>query len=328
MDELMQLREQIHSQHAFQNMVSKNPRMHAVFELINNRRPDHDDGADRGRDGHGQGAGGPGDPPVVRPAPQGRAGGGQLRRAAETLLESELFGPREGRLHRRVGHRQGRFELADGGTIFLDEVATSPADAGQTPPRAPGAALRAGRRPRNIEVDVRVIAATNRSLRGLVKQGGSARTCTIVNWLKIDLPPLRERRRTCRCWRRYFAARYARTGEPPKAITRRRWSGCWRTAGGQHPRAGERLERAWSRRAARSSSRATCRRRWRIDGDGRAVVDLNRPLSDLLRETTQQMEKLYLRKALSKSAATSAAPPRFAPVAAQHLREAGRVSHR
>jgi DNA-binding NtrC family response regulator len=114
----------------------------------------------------------------------------------ETLLESELFGHEKGSFTGAAERRLGRFELADGGTIFLDEV-------GECPPATQVKLLRVledrtffrvgGIQP--IKVDVRVIAATNRSLKDGVALGQFRDDLFYrLNVLAIYLPPLRERR--------------------------------------------------------------------------------------------------------------------------------------
>ena len=114
----------------------------------------------------------------------------------ETLLESELFGHEKGAFTGAAERRLGRFELADKGTIFLDEI-------GEMPPSTQVKLLRVlenraffrvgGTQP--IKVDVRVIAATNKHLREQVASGEfRADLYYRLNVLNIYLPPLRERR--------------------------------------------------------------------------------------------------------------------------------------
>ena len=114
----------------------------------------------------------------------------------ETLLESELFGHEKGAFTGAAERRLGRFELADGGTIFLDEV-------GEMPPSVQVKLLRVleerefyrvgGAAP--IRVDVRVVTATNRSLKALLDAGEFRQDLYYrLNVLSIFLPPLRERR--------------------------------------------------------------------------------------------------------------------------------------
>jgi len=130
----------------------------------------------------------------------------------DTLLESELFGHEKGAFTGATERRLGRFELADTGTIFLDEV-------GEMPPATQVKLLRVledrtffrvgGIQP--IKVDVRVIAATNRSLRDAVALGQFRDDLYYrLNVLAIYLPPLRERKSDIPLLVRRFIAELAR----------------------------------------------------------------------------------------------------------------------
>ncbi|MGH7645420.1 MAG: sigma 54-interacting transcriptional regulator, partial [Gemmatimonadales bacterium] len=129
----------------------------------------------------------------------------------ETLLESELFGHEKGAFTGAAERRLGRFELADTGTIFLDEV-------GEIPPSTQVKLLRVledrtffrvgGTQP--IKVDVRVTAATNRSLKDAVARGEFRDDLYYrLAVLSIYLPPLRERRGDIPLLVRRFIAEFA-----------------------------------------------------------------------------------------------------------------------
>ncbi len=114
----------------------------------------------------------------------------------ETLLESELFGHEKGAFTGAASLRKGMFELADRGTIFLDEVSEMPLGPQTKLLRAieEKEFMRVGGSA-PIKVDVRVIAATNRDLRHAVALGEFRRDLFHrINVLQINIPPLRERR--------------------------------------------------------------------------------------------------------------------------------------
>ncbi|MDQ2974535.1 MAG: sigma-54 dependent transcriptional regulator, partial [Acidobacteriota bacterium] len=113
----------------------------------------------------------------------------------ESLLESELFGYEAGAFSGAKGRKLGLIELADGGTLFLDEVTELPAQLQAKLLRAieTKTFFRVGG-VRKVEVDVRIVAATNRNLDSVVADG-SFRSDLLyrINGFQIDLAPLRER---------------------------------------------------------------------------------------------------------------------------------------
>ena len=114
---------------------------------------------------------------------------------SESVLESELFGHEKGAFTGAVAERKGRFELANGGSLFLDEIGEISASFQAKLLRVlqEGEYERVGGT-RTIKVDVRLIAATNRDLESAVAEGGfRADLYYRLNVVPIFLPPLRER---------------------------------------------------------------------------------------------------------------------------------------
>src|SRR5258705_1890932 len=129
-----------------------------------------------------------------------------------SLIPSELFGHEKGALTGATGRRLGRFEMAEGGTIFLDEV-------GEIPAETQVALLRVLQEHefervggnRSIKTNVRVIVATNRDLPAAIASGTFREDLFYrLNVFPIEIPPLRERREDIPMLFQYFIDRYAR----------------------------------------------------------------------------------------------------------------------
>jgi transcriptional regulator with GAF, ATPase, and Fis domain len=136
----------------------------------------------------------------------------------ENLLESELFGHEKGAFTGADKQRIGRFEQADGGTLFLDEI-------GDMSANTQAKILRVLQEheferlggTRTIKVDVRLIAATNRDLPGMVTAGTFREDLYYrLNVVTIDMPPLRERKEDIQALAGFFIRRFS--GELKKKV--------------------------------------------------------------------------------------------------------------
>jgi DNA-binding NtrC family response regulator len=308
-DEVVALRAELQGRHSFQNVLSKSPRMHELFELVGQIADTTSTVLIRGETGTGK-------EQVARaihqasssfrPGPFVPVNCGALN---ENLLESELFGHEKGSYTGADRRRVGRFELAHQGTLFLDEI-------GDVPLSMQIKLLRVlqerrfervgGTEP--IEVDVRVIAATHQDMEKLVREEKFREDLYYrLNVLRIDIPPLRERVEDIPVLAAHFCQKFARSGQQPPTISPEAmdvllkcpWPGNVRQ-----------LENAIER-ACVTARDGVIRpvnlppdvgRGARLEGKPHPFqVDLTRALPEQLAEITAEFEKRYLRKALRRT---------------------------
>jgi DNA-binding NtrC family response regulator len=304
-DELAQLRAGLQRQFSFQNILSKNRRMHEIFELISNVAHTTSTVLIEGETGTGK-------EQVARAihttATERTGAFVALNCAAlpETLLESELFGHEKGAFTSAVGQRKGRFEMAEGGTIFLDEI-------GDMPAAMQAKLLRVLQErcfervggTQTIRVDVRVVTASNKSLPQLVKDGKFREDLYYrLNVIKIDLPPLRDRREDIPLLATHFIVKYSRPGDNSKQLSpdamqvllSYSWPGNVRE-----------LENAIERACVTSRDQQIQVENLPPDllqppkPSSPFSVDLNKPLADYLHEAVTQIERDYISKALKET---------------------------
>ncbi len=306
-DEVIALRKQLGDQHTFQNVLSRSPKMHDVFELIGHIADSNSTVLIRGETGSGkeqvaraihQASA------LHRPGPFVAVNCGALN---ENLLESELFGHEKGSYTGADRKRIGRFEMAHQGTLFLDEI-------GDVPMSMQIKLLRViqerrfervgGTEP--IDVDVRIIAATHQDMEKLVKEGRFREDLYYrLNVIPIFLPPLRDRQEDIPVLVGHFCQKYARAGQKPPTVnpealqilTKAPWPGNVRQ-----------LENAVER-ACVTARDGVIRVKdlppdigHRREGQKHPFrVDLSRKLPEQLSELTMAFEKRYIIRALRKT---------------------------
>jgi len=139
------------------------------------------------------------------------------------LIESELFGHEKGAFTGAVSRKIGRFELADGGTIFLDEIGDLPIDLQAKLLRVlqEGEFERVGN-PQTMKVDTRIIAATNRNLEKAIQEGEFREDLFYrLNIFPIDSPPLQDRKEDIPLLVSYFCDKLgAKVGKNIDSVSR------------------------------------------------------------------------------------------------------------
>jgi two-component system response regulator AtoC len=304
-DEVLQLRQQLKENYSFHNIISKNPEMHKIFQLIRHIGGTKSTVLIEGETGTGKEL----IARAVHYSSEDRQGSLVAINCAalpESLLESELFGHERGAFTSADARRKGRFELADKGTIFLDEI-------GDISPAMQAKLLRVLQEKRfervggheSIDVDIRVVAATNKSLEKEVKESRFREDLYYrLNVIKIDVPPLRERVEDIPLLITHFLNKYARPNEPPKKVSPEAME---RLLGYRWPGNIRELENAIERAAVTTVGDtinadnlpprvigSTAEERPRFE------IDLKHPLPYYLQQATEQIERQYILKALEK----------------------------
>jgi DNA-binding NtrC family response regulator len=189
------LRKALKRQFEFKDLVSKSPKMEAVFDLARTAAKSNSTVLILGESGTGKEL-------LARaihaesPRQDGPFVGVSCAALTESLLESELFGHEKGAFTGAASSARGKFEIAAGGSLFLDEI-------GDISPKLQLDLLRVldAREFRRvggsqlIKADVRILAATNRDLKKLVESGAFREDLYYrLNVIPVTLPPLRERK--------------------------------------------------------------------------------------------------------------------------------------
>jgi len=193
-NQIAALRQELMSENGYRGMLGTSTAMHQVFDLVTNAAQSGAPVIIFGESGTGKEmvakaiheSGGRSDQPYVK-----------VNCAAlnDSLLESELFGHVKGSFTGAYQDREGRFEAAQNGTIFLDKIGDLPLSTQVKLLRVLEEKVieRVGDN-RSIKIDVRIITATNRDLRSLVEQGRFRDDLFYrINVIPIIVPPLRER---------------------------------------------------------------------------------------------------------------------------------------
>jgi len=220
-EENRSLREALGRRYEFKNIVARSPKMQEVLATVERVAPTNSTVLLGGESGVGKDL-------IARALHQHsrRASGPFVKinctAIPENLLESELFGYEKGAFTGAVASKPGKFELADKGTVFLDEI-------GDVPGAIQVKLLRVLQEreferlggTKTLKVDVRLVAATNRDLRAALEQGTFREDLYYrLNVVPISIAPLRERKEDIPYLVDHFIARFAReAGKPIEGIT-------------------------------------------------------------------------------------------------------------
>jgi two-component system response regulator PilR (NtrC family) len=215
-DENESLREQLRQRFAFDNIIGKSKPMQQVYELIQLAAPAKSNILILGESGTGKELAAKAIHHHSRRAegPFITVNSGSL---PADLLESNLFGHMRGAFTGAVASKKGLFELANGGSIFFDEIGNIPIETQAKLLRViqEKEFMRLGGL-ETIRVDVRIIAATNADIEGMVHQGTFREDLYYrLNVITLQLPPLRKRTEDIPLLAQHFLSYYARENEKP-----------------------------------------------------------------------------------------------------------------
>lgn len=210
-DEVRILRKEVEGRYSFGNIIGKSPGMQEVYNLISDVADTDATVLIRGETGTGKEL-------VAKSIHFNSRRKDKIfvslncGALPETLLESELFGYEKGAFTGATRQKMGKFEYADGGTIFLDEVGDlSPATQVKLLRVLQERVIERVGGNGQIEVDVRIIAATNKDLEKEVGEGRFREDLYYrLNVVPIKLPPLRKRKEDIPLLAKHFLAKYAR----------------------------------------------------------------------------------------------------------------------
>jgi DNA-binding NtrC family response regulator len=304
-DEVLRLRQELKETFSFHNIISKNPRMHQIFELIRHIAGTKSTVLIEGETGTGKEL----IAKAIHYASEERGNLVAVNCAAlpESLLESELFGHEKGAFTSAEARRKGRFELADKGTIFLDEIG----DISQAMQAKLLRVLQEKKFERvggheSLEVDLRVVAATNKNLEKEVRDSKFREDLFYrLNVIKIEVPPLRDRSEDIPLLITHFLNKYARPNEPPKRVAPEAME---RMLAYKWPGNIRELENAIERAAVTTVGDVIGLENLppKVSGSSneekpRFEIDLKHPLPYYLKIATEQIEKEYILRALEKS---------------------------
>ncbi len=210
-NEIRVLRKEVEGRYSFGNIIGKNPGMQEVYNLISDLADTDVTVLIRGETGTGK--------ELVAKSVHFNSRrkdnafvGLNCGALPETLLESELFGYEKGAFTGAIRQKIGKFEYADGGTVFLDEVSDlSPATQVKLLRVLQEKVIERVGGNGQIRVDVRIIAATNKALEEEVAEGRFREDLYYrLNVVPIRLPPLRERKEDIPLLTKHFLEKYTR----------------------------------------------------------------------------------------------------------------------